>query len=101
MKMAAARGLLELAREAVPSEIRDEYLAAVYPSDYRDGIFEGANPLKERYVIPKPFDPRVVPRVARKVAEAAGSSGAAGKALEDPEAYERELYRRLFGSMRT
>jgi malate dehydrogenase (oxaloacetate-decarboxylating)(NADP+) len=90
MKMAAARGLMEIAGEEIPSDVR-EHLAAVYPSDFQEGIFEGINPLKRRYVIPKPFDPRVVPRVARKVAEAAMKSGAASLKIEDLDTYESSV----------
>ena len=42
-----------------------------------EGIFDGECPLKSTFVIPKPFDSRVVPRVARMVAEAAMKSGVA------------------------
>jgi malic enzyme len=47
-----------------------------------------------RYLIPKPFDPRVVVRVATAVASAAMTSGVAGQAV-DLDDYPRQLERRL------
>jgi len=46
-------------------------------------------------VIPKPFDPRVVPRVARMVAEAAMASGVAQIRIDDLDAYERAVAARI------
>ena len=57
--------------------------------------FEGEIPLKASFVIPKPFDPRVVPRVARKVAEAAMASGVAQIKIDDLDAYERAVAARI------
>jgi len=90
MKMAASQGLIEVAREEMPSDVKRR-LAAVYPADHRGGLFDGADPLKPGCVIPKPFDPRVVPRVARKVADAAMKSGAAYVAIHDLEKYETRV----------
>lgn len=70
MKLAAARALAELAKERIPKEIQT-YFAKVYIEDSKQGMFKPTNPLAPNYIIPKPFDPRVVPRVARYVAQAA------------------------------
>src|SRR6185295_9919647 len=62
MKIAAANALAELAREDVPDEVAAAYRGArpVYGPDY---------------IIPVPFDPRLISRVSRAVAEAAMKSG--------------------------
>ncbi|HPO90218.1 MAG TPA: malic enzyme-like NAD(P)-binding protein [Victivallales bacterium] len=70
MKLAAANALAELANEKIDDKAM-AILAESYPEDYKKGYFNGNNPLKPELLIPKPFDPRVVPRVARYVAEAA------------------------------
>ena len=59
---------------------------------------EGEIPLKNTFVIPKPFDPRVVPHVARKVAEAAIASGVAQLTIDDFDAYEKAVARRIAAS---
>ncbi|MBQ6473296.1 MAG: malate dehydrogenase [Victivallales bacterium] len=94
MKMAAARALAELATLPVPEEVKAQ-LAKAYPADAAAGMFDGANPLKATYVIPKPFDPRVVPHVARRVAEAAIKSGVASLTISDFDAYEKAVAKRL------
>jgi malate dehydrogenase (oxaloacetate-decarboxylating)(NADP+) len=90
MKMAAAIGLQELAQQPVPEELKKQF-AKTYPEDYKNGVFDGDNPLKTSYVIPKPFDPRVVPAVARKVAEAAMKTGVARTPIEDLDAYQKQV----------
>lgn len=94
MKLAASRALAELAREAVPADAL-EVLKEACPKDYADGMFNGENPLKNTYVIPKPFDIRVVPRVARYVAEAAMKEGVAGVEISDLAAYEKAVAARI------
>lgn len=94
MKLAASRALAELAREAAPADAL-EVLKEAYPKDYADGMFNGENPLKNTYVIPKPFDIRVVPRVARYVAEAAMKEGVAGVEISDLAAYEKAVAARI------
>lgn len=94
MKLAAAQALAEVAREEIDGHIR-KFLVRAYPADAAAGMFDGACPAKPTYVIPKPFDPRVVPRVAKRVAEAAMSSGIARVAIEDLDAYEVNLLQRL------
>ncbi len=90
MKLAAAQALAEVAREEVPPEVK-HFLSRAYAADAEAGMFDGACPVKPTYVIPKPFDPRVVPRVARRVAEAAMRSGIARIHIEDLDAYEMKL----------
>jgi malate dehydrogenase (oxaloacetate-decarboxylating)(NADP+) len=94
MKLAAAEALAEVTREAVPADVLG-YLEKAYPKDVAAGLFAGDCPVKPTYVIPKPFDPRVVPRVARRVAAAAMAEGVARRPLGDLEAYERDLRSRL------
>jgi malate dehydrogenase (oxaloacetate-decarboxylating)(NADP+) len=90
MKMAASMALVSLARQAVPAEIK-AYLSDVYPADAAAGVFDGECPLKPSYVIPKPFDPRVVPHVARCVAEAAIKTGVARLTINDLDEYEVKI----------
>jgi malate dehydrogenase (oxaloacetate-decarboxylating)(NADP+) len=82
MKIAAAEALAALAREDVPDEVASAYLGMrpVYGPDY---------------IIPVPFDPRLISRVSSAVAEAAIKTGVAGRALKDPDAYREELSARL------
>ena len=94
MKVAAAKALAELAREPVEDDVR-ELLTRAYPGDARQGTFDGQNPLKPGYVIPKPFDPRVVPRVAAGVARAAMETKVASMAIDDLEAYEEKVRQRI------
>ena len=73
MKIAAARALAELAREDVPDEV-----AAAY----------GARPkFGPDYIIPVPFDPRLISHVPPAVAKAAMDTGVARKPIDDMEAY--------------
>ncbi|NLZ60230.1 MAG: malate dehydrogenase [Lentisphaerae bacterium] len=94
MKLAASLALAEIACEEVPVALQEK-LKTAYPADAAAGMFAGKNPLSFNYVIPKPFDPRVVPRVARKVAEAAMKSGMAAQKIEDLDKYEAALQERL------
>ena len=73
MKIAAARALAELAREDVPDEV-----AAAY----------GARPkYGPDYIIPVPFDPRLISYVPPAVAKAAMDTGVARKPIVDMDAY--------------
>src|SRR6187399_1322418 len=77
MKIAAAQALAELAREDVPDEV-----AAAY----------GARPkFGPDYIIPVPFDPRLISHVPPAVAKAAMDTGVARKPIEDMEAYRHTL----------
>ncbi len=82
MKIAAAHALAELAREAVPDEVAAAYRGAryVYGRDY---------------LIPVPFDPRLISRVSSAVAEAAMHSGVARRPIADMDAYRKRLDARL------
>ena len=78
MKIAAAQALAELAREDVPDEV-----AAAY---------QGARPRFGRdYIIPVPFDPRLIHTVPPAVAKAAMDTGVARKPIEDFRAYKAHL----------
>ena len=95
MKLAASAALAELATEAVPADVKAQ-LAEAYPDDAKAGMFDGeSGKININCVIPKPFDPRVVPRVARYVAEAAMKSGVAQIEIEDLDAYEKSVAARV------
>ena len=94
MKLAAAKALAELAAEPVTPEVKAQ-LAAAYPADAAAGMFDGEGKLKIDCVIPKPFDPRVVPRVAMRVAEAAMQTGVAQIQIDDLAAYEASVAARI------
>lgn len=81
MKLAATRALAELARMDVPDSVRRAY---------------GVETLEfgREYIIPKPFDPRVLTHVAPAVARAAMETGVARRQL-DLDAYREELEKRL------
>ncbi len=81
MKIAAARAIAELAREQVPEEV-----AAAYGKNHQFG---------PEYIIPAPFDPRLMERVSSAVAKAAMDSGVAQKHIEDFDAYRHALKARL------
>jgi malate dehydrogenase (oxaloacetate-decarboxylating)(NADP+) len=82
MKIAAANALAELAREAVPEEV-----AAAY-----GGISHRFGP---DYIIPAPFDPRLIEIVPLAVAQAAMATGVAQKPIADMAAYRQSLRARL------
>ena len=78
MKKAAAEAIAELARAEVSDVVASAYAGQV-PLFGRD------------YVIPKPFDPRLILEIAPAVAKAAMDSGVARRPIADFEAYRREL----------
>jgi len=82
MKIAAAEALAALAREDVPDEVDRAYAGrrVRYGPDY---------------IIPAPFDPRLIVAVPTAVAKAAMETGVAQRPAESLEAYERELAARL------
>jgi malate dehydrogenase (oxaloacetate-decarboxylating)(NADP+) len=94
MKLAASEALAELAAEKIDDEVKKD-LAIAYPADTAAGMFDADCPLSTNYVIPKPFDIRVVPRVARKVAAAAMKTGVARIAINDLDAYEKSVAARI------
>ena len=82
MKIACANALAALAREDVPDEV-----AAAY---------HGARPRFGRdYIIPVPFDPRLIHYIPPFVAQAAMDTGVARRPITDMEAYRGSLARRL------
>src|SRR2546425_694663 len=78
MKLAAAHALAELAKEEVPDSVRRAYAADRF-SFGRD------------YLIPKPFDYRVLLNVPVAVARAAAETGVAQEPIADYDAYRRRL----------
>ncbi|WP_324262183.1 NADP-dependent malic enzyme [Altererythrobacter sp. H2] len=81
MKVAAARAIAELARERVPDEV-----AAAYGKNHKFGT---------DYIIPAPFDPRLIEVVSSAVAKAAMDSGVARAPIADFDAYRHSLKSRL------
>jgi malate dehydrogenase (oxaloacetate-decarboxylating)(NADP+) len=82
MKTAAAHALANLAREDVPDEV-----AAAYTGAHLQ--------FGPEYLIPAPFDPRLIIAMPKAVAQAAMDSGVARKPIIDMAAYETELSARL------
>ena len=81
MKLACARALADLARQDVPEEV-----AAAY---------HGKRPkYGPEYIIPAPFDPRLISEIPPYVAQAAMDTGVARKPIEDMEAYKKSLAQR-------
>ena len=83
MKLACVRALADLARAEIPSEV-----AAAY----------GATGLRfgPEYLIPRPFDPRLLGAIAPAVAQAAIDSGVATRAIPDIDAYRESLRRMVY-----
>ena len=81
MKLACAHALADLARQDVPEEV-----AAAY---------HGQRPkYGPEYIIPAPFDPRLISEIPPYVAQAAMDTGVARKPIEDMEAYKKSLAQR-------
>lgn len=82
MKLAAAKAIAKLAKEPVPEIVNKAY---------------GDNKLAfgPTYLIPKPFDPRLITTIAPAVARAAMESGVAKTMITDWEAYDLELQERI------
>jgi malate dehydrogenase (oxaloacetate-decarboxylating)(NADP+) len=81
MKIAAAEALADLARETVPDEVAVAY---------------GKQPVfGPEYIIPAPFDPRLIEAIPLAVARAAMRTGVAQRPIIDEEAYRTELRARL------
>lgn len=81
MKMAAVHALAHLAKETVPEQVNIAY---------------GATKLAfgKDYIIPKPFDPRLITTVPMAVARAAMESGVAAAPIKDWDKYQEELHTR-------
>ena len=84
MKMAAVIALSALAKETVP-----EFVNIAYD---KTKLTFGKD-----YIIPKPFDPRLITKIPPMVAKAAMDSGVAKQPIENWDQYEEELHGRLYG----
>ena len=82
MKIAATNALAQLARQDVPDEVAAAYSGAE--------LHYGP-----QYIIPTPFDPRLITTIPPAVAKAAAESGVAQKPIKDDLKYHRELAMRL------
>ncbi|ENY82489.1 MULTISPECIES: NADP-dependent malic enzyme [unclassified Sphingopyxis] len=82
MKIAAAYAIADLARQQVPEEV-----AAAYGGR--------ASSFGPEYIIPSPFDPRLMEIVPAAVAKAAMETGVAQQPIDDLEAYRTRLRARL------
>jgi malate dehydrogenase (oxaloacetate-decarboxylating)(NADP+) len=82
MKLAAVHALAKLAKEPVPEQVNIVYDEV--------SLAYGKN-----YIIPKPFDPRLIYEIPPAVAQAAMDSGIALNPIKDMEAYKESLMERL------
>jgi len=85
MKLATVKALADLTHAEVPDEVASAYGA--------EGMRFGAE-----YLIPKPFDPRLIERIAPAVARAAMDSGVATRPIADFDAYRNRLRRFVYQS---
>lgn len=81
MKMAAVKALAELTKEPVPEQVNIAYGETRFT-------------FGKDYIIPKPFDQRLISRIPPAVAKAAMESGVARTPIEDWDKYEEELLQR-------
>ena len=88
MKLAAVKAIAELAKKPVPEQVNIAYKKRrlSYGKDY---------------IIPKPFDPRLIEEIPIAVAKAAISSGVSGIKIDDWEKYRLKLSERTGGSQKT
>ena len=87
MKLAAVHALAELAKKTVPDQV--------------NLVYGGANlSFGKEYIIPKPFDPRLIYEVPPAIAKAAIETGVAQKPITNWDAYREQLMDRLGGSNR-
>ena len=82
MKMAAVKAIADLAKESVPEQVNIAYE-------------ETRLSFGREYIIPKPFDPRLITKVPPAVAKAAMESGVAREPIENWERYRESLEQRL------
>jgi len=82
MKLAAVHAIANLAKTPVPEQVNIAYgeTKLVFGKDY---------------IIPKPFDPRLISQIPPAIAKAAMDSGVATNPIEDWSKYEEELMQRL------
>ena len=78
MKLACIHAIANLARQTSTAETVEAYQGEILK-------------FGKEYLIPKPFDPRLLPNVAAAVAKAAMESGVASRPLKDVEAYKQKL----------
>ena len=88
MKMAAVEALAELAKKPVPEQVNLAYN-------------ETRLTFGRDYIIPKPFDPRLIVEVPLAVAKAAMESGVAKEPIEDWERYREQLAARTGSEQKT
>ncbi len=84
MKMAAVKALAELTREPVPEQVNIAY-------------GETRLTFGKDYIIPKPFDPRLISEIPPAIAKAAMESGIAREPIEDWDRYREDLRQRSGG----
>ena len=82
MKKAAVKALAKLAKEPVPEQVNIVY--------NKTKLTFG-----KEYIIPKPFDPRLITEIPPAVAKAAMDSGVAQEPISNWEDYQEELYQRI------
>lgn len=82
MKMAAVKALADLTKEPVPEQVNIAYGETRFT-------------FGREYIIPKPFDPRLIETVPPAVAKAAMDSGVAQQPIDDWDKYRQELLERL------
>ncbi|GMV47380.1 MAG: NADP-dependent malic enzyme [Pseudomonadota bacterium] len=83
MKLACVREIADLAK----AEVADQVAGAYAGQELRFG---------PEHIIPKPFDPRLILRIAPAVAQAAAESGVATRPIVDLEAYRQQLLRFVY-----
>ena len=88
MKLATVRALADLTHAEIPDEVAHAYGA--------EGLSFGPE-----YLIPKPFDPRLIERLCPAVAKAAMDSGVATRPIADMDAYRMRLRRFVYQSGRS
>jgi malate dehydrogenase (oxaloacetate-decarboxylating)(NADP+) len=82
MKMAASKALAELAKQPVPEIVKRAYGGKEFS-------------FGQNYIVPKPFDPRVIEYEAVAVAKAACEEKVARKPITDWDAYRKDLVKRM------
>ncbi|MDQ6961377.1 MAG: NADP-dependent malic enzyme [Mariprofundaceae bacterium] len=82
MKLAAVYALADLARESVPESVRHVYLG--------EHLQFGSD-----YILPKPFDPRLIELIPAAVAKAAADTGVARQPIQDLEGYQHKMAERI------
>jgi len=87
MELASVRALAELARAEQSDRVASAY-----------GFAEGALSFGPEYLIPKPFDPRLIVKISSAVARAAMDSGVATRPIEDFDAYRDRLSQFVYTS---